>query len=73
MPHLCANCFTSTHSLTEHRSEVDPPAVFHPDCCPGGCDSPEDDHNLDATYVQVLLPGRRYGKSALHRQAAHGT
>lgn len=33
---LCANCFTKTDPLTEHRSEVEPPLVFCPDCCPGG-------------------------------------
>lgn len=41
MRHVCARCATGTNSLTEHRSEVDP-IEFHPECCPGGCDSPED-------------------------------
>lgn len=35
---LCAACETPTDPLTEHRSEVEPPLVFHPECCWGGCD-----------------------------------
>lgn len=40
--HLCAACWTRTDPLTEHRSEVEPGLVFHPDDCPGGCDSREE-------------------------------
>lgn len=38
MIHICERCGGDTNSLTEHRSEVEA-VVFHPDCCPGGCDS----------------------------------
>lgn len=41
---ICAACDTTTDRLTEHRSEVEPPAVFHPECCPGGCDA-ADEHD----------------------------
>lgn len=41
MNHACARCGGKTDSLTEHRSEVEP-TVHHPECCPGGCDSPND-------------------------------
>lgn len=40
----CGICEAKTDRLTEHYSEVDPPTVFHPECCPGGCDSAGEVH-----------------------------
>lgn len=54
MNHVCARCETTTNSLSEHRSEVDD-STFHPECCPGGCDSPADHVGLPVEFMRAAV------------------